>query len=462
MMLWKYLREHMLTHPTQKVCENGAEMTFENLVVFAETFAKELRGQVCCAIYCRSEMAAAMALLGCFAAGITALPLSTRYGDAHVKRILEHISPSCLICDIDGKFGMYSISDSEYVPPEEEPALIMCTSGTTGVPKGVMLSEKNIVTNVRDICEYFDIGKRDSALIARPLYHCAVLTGEFLTSLVKGTGIVFHSGVFSPATIAEIINTYEITVFGATPTLMNMLCRAIKKDTRSRLKHLVISGECMSASTGLKIRKAFPDAQIYHVYGLTEAGPRVSFLPPEHFTASPDSVGIPLSSVRVKILNDIGNEVKDGEIGILWVKGDNVTEGYYNSPELTAQLLKDGWLCTGDIALIDENGWLKIKGRSDDMIIRAGMNIYPSEIEAELKKDKRVKDALVYGYSVNDTESRIALKISGSFKDENEVKKLCIASLPSYQVPSKIELVDELDKNESGKTVRQHSNNKCN
>ena len=143
MTLWEYLKSNMLRHSCQVVCENDAQMTFEELVVWAEVFAKKLTGLHCCAIHCHSEMAAAMSLLACFAAQVTAVPLSQRYGEVHCQKILETISPDGLITDSDGHLHVIQIADAQYVPPKKYPALIMCTSGTTGKPKGVMLSEKS-------------------------------------------------------------------------------------------------------------------------------------------------------------------------------------------------------------------------------------------------------------------------------------------------------------------------------
>lgn len=130
-------------------------------------------------------------------------------------------------------------------------------------------------------------------------------------------------------------------------------------------------------------------------------------------------------------------------------------EGYYNDPEKTAEVLRDGWLCTGDLALINDAGFLKIKGRSDDMIIKAGMNIYPQEVECALKTDSRVKEVLVFAENDERLGVQLVLNIVGDFSDTREVKALCQACLPAYQVPSKINLLDELPKNGSGKIVRR-------
>lgn len=455
MTLWEYLKSKMQNNLGQVVCENHAEMTYEELIVFAEEYAKKLKGIKCCAILCNCEMAASVALLSCFAAGVTALPLSQRYGKLHCSKILETISPDAVIVDGNSLFQLIYLSDSKYVEPEVKPALIMCTSGTKGIPKGAMLTEKNIMTNIADISLYFHITSSDSILISRPLYHCAVLTGEFLTALLKGTKIRFYSGPFHPALMLKLLEQHEITVFCGTPTLIHMMARLKRAENKCCLKHICISGECMGTEIAMRIAKAFSSADIYHVYGLTEACPRVAFLPPKLFGKYPDCVGVPLKSVSLKVVRKDGTMAGIGEIGVLWVKGGNVMAGYYNNPQKTAETICDGWLCTGDLALMNEAGLLKIIGRNDDLIIKAGMNIYPQEVESAVKVDARVREVLVYGEKDETVGTLLAMDIAGDFSSADEIRDLCRGCLPAYQMPVKINLVAELPKNGSGKIVRR-------
>jgi len=455
MTLWKHLKSNMLNHSTQVISENNTKMTFEKILTCAEKFSKSLKNFNCCAILCSSQMAAAMSLLACFAAEVTAVPLSMWYGEEHCNKILDTISPDAIIIDTNGKINVHKLKNSKYIVPHEHPALIMCTSGTTGKPKGAMLSEKNIMTNVSDISEYFQMDASDTILIARPLYHCAVLTGEFLTAIVRGANIRFYSERFNPTRMLELIKEYKITTFCGTPTLLSIMARFNRGTAAQTLKHICISGECMSTEVGMRISKSFPTCKIYHIYGLTEACPRVSYLPPEFFSEYPDCVGIPLRSVSVKVINQANKLCQFNEEGLLFVKGDNVMLGYYREPEKTAAVLKDGWLCTGDIALINDAGFIKIKGRNDDLIIKSGMNVYPAEIEGVLKQDSRVKEVLVYGYR-DSVGTQIGMKLIGDFSSTEEVKQLCIKALPSFQVPSAIELMDELPKNGSGKIIRRN------
>ena len=136
MKLWNYIKQHLQKHPEQTISENTASMSFEDMAIWAEEFAKKLYGIECCAVLCSSEMAASMALLACFAAEVTAVPLSMRYGEAHCNKILDTISPDGIIMDTNGEITVYKLKDSQYITPPEYPALIMCTSGTTGKPKG--------------------------------------------------------------------------------------------------------------------------------------------------------------------------------------------------------------------------------------------------------------------------------------------------------------------------------------
>ena len=401
-----------------------------------------------------SEMSAAIALLSCFAAGVTAVPVSIRYGELHMRKIFDNVNPTCIITDKYGDLQVIYLKNNRYILPEIHPAVIMHTSGTEGYPKGVMLSEQNIYVNLKGIKDYFRIGADDCILITRPLIHCAVMTGEFLISLINGVKIQFCSFKFNPYETVKQIRDNNANVFCGTPTILNVLSRLSKKAAMASLNKIVISGECLSSYSAKKIRQAFPYARIYHVYGLTEASPRVCHLPPSAFDVAPDHVGVPLKNVKIKIVRDDGSDAETGESGRLWVSGESIMLGYYNNEKLTKSVFKDGWLCTGDTAVINKNGYLKILGRADDMIIRSGMNIYPQEIESVIRSDSRVREVLVKGIHHEDRGTELEMIISGSFECIDDIKKLCIKKLPLYQVPSRITLVDDIPKNSSGKLIR--------
>ena len=454
MTLWEYIKKKMLEHPTQVISEKGASMTYEDLCIFAEFYGKKLKAQYYGSL-CNNEMSTAMALLASIAAEKPIATLPMRYGKKTYVKILEILEPPCVLTDINGELEIIpGWKENGPEPPHKDTSVMLFTSGSTGNPKGIMLSDDNLICNIEDIRSYFPITSNDTILISRPLYHSSVLTGEFLVSLCAGARIVFTSEPFQPLNILKLMKANNITVFGSTPTLITMLARFVRDPQELSIRLLSISGECMTEGMARTIRKAFPNADIYCGYGLSEASPRVAYLPAEDFDDEPTCAGIPLPSVRIRIARPNGKDAARGEVGEVLVKGNNVMTGYFDDPERTRNTVRHGWLHTGDLGYISKNGRLYIKGRKDDMIIRAGMNIYPAEIENILSTDGRVCEVQVYGYSKNDTQE-IGMTISGDFYSEHEVMKMCQQYLPSYQIPSKIDLTSELEKLAGGKRKRR-------
>ena len=454
MILWRYIKKKMLEHSEQLVCEGEASMTYEELCAFAEGRAKTL-DQHGYAILCGSEMAAAMALLSCIAADKIAIPLPERYGRGYYSKILQTAMPPAVLTDFDGYINAYPYSDETRMSVKADTAVILFTSGSTGSPKGIMLSEQNLIANLESIASYFPIGNEDVMLIARPLYHSSVLTGEFLLALCKGAKIVFSSDAFQPLNVLTLMKKHNVTVYGSTPTLLATLARCIRKPDDLSIRLLSASGECMTEGMAKHIRKGFPGADVYCGYGLSEASPRVAYLPAELFDTFPTLAGVPVPGDKLQIVDDRGVEIlAPMQTGELLVRGPNIMLGYFNDAERTGRVLVDGWLHTGDLAHWDTSGMLCVQGRKDDMIIRAGMNIYPVEIENTLSKDPRVKDVLVYGYRKNGTQE-IGMKICGEFSNLEDVLKLCRKELPSFQIPSKIEWVNETEVFSGGKKRRK-------
>lgn len=438
-MIYEYIKKNMLKFPDQTISDEVSEITYKQLIDYAENFGQKLdRSKY--GILFKSELEAAKALMACLYAHKTAVMLSHKYGKIHNSKIIDTIKISDLITDD----GIVHINDNPEQEDLSDVALIMCTSGTTGNPKGAMITHENLLTNIKDIDNYFSVNESDHILIARPLYHCAVLTGEFLISLLKGLKITFCSEGFVPPKIIEIIRNKKCSVLCGTPTLFYHLALInIKAERPVKLRAAAISGECMTENAAFKIRKAFPDTEIYNVYGLTEAAPRVCFLPPDKFDSKPLSVGIPLKSLEIKIVDDE-----------LYVKGKSIMKGYYGDAEATDRVMTDGWLRTGDIAEEDSNGLLYIKSRRDNMIIRAGMNIYPQEIENALKTHPKIKDVLVFGSKNNSTTERINIKAVADDLTVSDIFEICKKQLPGYQLPDSIEIVDKIPKNASGKVMR--------
>lgn len=438
--LYTRLEETMRRHPDRTLSEGARVMTYAEALAEAGRRAKALKREKY-GILCRSELNTALNLLACLAAGKTAVPLSSRYGERHARSVVRAVGLSCLLTDE----GVRAIGEeTPEIEDLRDVPLLMCTSGTTGSPKGAMITNDNIVSNLRDIEGYFSIGAADRILIARPLYHCAVLTGEFFISLLKGLDIVFAEGAFNPVQIAAAVREEGITVLCGTPTLLYHLCRAAGRSSSPlSLRTVAVSGECMTRAVADLLTETLPHTAIYNVYGLTEASPRVAYLDPSQFSRHPETVGAPLRSVEVRL-----------DHGELLVRGPNVMRGYYNNPEATARTIVDGWLHTGDLADRDGEGRLTVRARKDDLIIRAGMNIYPQEIENALRRDPDVSDAMAYGAAGAVIGQRIHLQVVARGLTGAEVFDRCRRLLPSYQLPDDIQIVEELPRNASGKLLR--------
>lgn len=413
MTLWSYLVARMRPY-AERIAFNDSRTTYGELLRFeSPSSARRLR---LCTGATREEQA--IAVLRCIAEGDVAVPLSPEYGTKHAESIAAAVR--------------------QPQEPTDGLAFVAFTSGTTGAPKGVMLTDDNIVNVLENTATYFRLENCRTICIGRPLEHIAVLTGELLYALCNGLTVHFFEEPFMPKRLISFLTRRRIDVFCATPTLY----RALAKAGGARgLRVGVVSGEVLQKSVGRLMTQAFPDTAFYNVYGLTEHGPRVSALPPDQFRLRPDSVGKPIGNVEVRI--------EDGE---LLVRSPCVMRGYYGDAAATAEKTAGGWLHTGDGAHFDGDGYLYIDGRKDDMIIRAGLNVYPETIE-QAAKACGVDDCVAAG-ETTENGTRIVLRYTGSV-DPSDLKKRLAAALPPSLAPNRIERVAAVARTPSGKKVRR-------
>lgn len=474
--MWKFIGEKLNERPEQYIFDSDTEITYKELhnicVEHGEILKEKIPAGSKCAILCGSGINSIIALLSCFYSGLVTVPMSLNYGEEHCRKIIETVSPDILItdtADISLLETKYILTLKQFFNTDgiknnneallQDVAAIMCTSGTTGKPKGAMITGNALKENVKKISGYFRITENDTIIIARPIYHCAVLTGEVLTSIYNGCNIYFFDDKYNPIKIAHCLKERRISVMCGTPTLLNYISdHLIKRKILHSVRKIALSGECLTKEFALNIRKAFPDAEIYNVYGLTEAAPRVTYLPPKDFDRKCESVGIPLDGIIIKIVDSVTRaELPANTHGVIAVKSPCVMKGYYNNSEYTSKVLQDGWLYTGDIGYSDEEGYLYVMSRADDMIIKGGMNIYPKEIENSILKLDEIRECMAYRVTKTNKQQDIGVDIvlqkNISLSKKDLLSRLSKV-LPQYQIPAAVNITDKIARNASGKVIR--------
>ena len=278
----------------------------------------------------------------------------------------------------------------------DDTAVILYTSGTTGKPKGAELTHSNLKKNTDISREMFDLSDGAVTLGALPLFHSFGQTCG-LNATISGGGMLTLIPRFDPEKALEIIQRDKVTVFEGVPTMYTAMLNLGNKDDYdvSSLEVCASGGAAMPGEVLRGFEEAF-DCKVREGYGLSETSPVASFNPPDR-EAKIGSIGIPIEGVEMKVVDDDGNEVDQGEVGEIVIKGHNVMKGYWDREEATAESIKDGWFYTGDMAKIDEDGYFFIVDRKKELIIRGGYNVYPREIEEVLYEHPAVLEAAVLG-----------------------------------------------------------------
>lgn len=340
---------------------------------------------------------------------------------------------------------------------ENETAIILYTSGTTGHPKGAMLTHKNLYSNARDVGDYLGFSENDRIVATLPVFHVFALTVVVNAPLLKGATVLLLPR-FSPSEVFNTIKSEQATVFAGVPTMFNFLYQYPEGKTEDFDSiRLAISG---GASLPVALLHNFEEkfnVRVSEGYGLSEASPVTCFNPLDRERV-PGSIGTNIVNVENKVVDEYGDEVPVGEVGELIVRGPNVMKGYYKMPEETAVAIRDGWLYTGDLARQDENGYFYIVDRKKDMIIVGGYNVYPREVEEVLFAHPDIVEAAVIGVPDPDfgeeVQAFVVLK-KGAQLEEKALKEFCAKRLAKYKIPETIDFLDELPKNTTGKILRR-------
>ncbi|SES70271.1 long-chain acyl-CoA synthetase [Oceanobacillus limi] len=357
--------------------------------------------------------------------------------------------------------GEAEFKDEKPVLDEEDTAIILYTSGTTGKPKGAMLSHKNLYSNAKDVADYLTINGEDRVIAALPMFHVFCLTVSLNAPLMNG-GTVLIVPKFSPQEVFRIAREHGATVFAGVPTMYNYLLQTAEgnQENFSGIRLCISGGAAMPVALLTQFEETF-NVKVSEGYGLSEAAPVTCFNPLDR-PRKPGSIGMSIIHVENKVVDEFGEELPVGEVGELIVRGPNVMKGYYKMPEESAVALKDGWLYTGDMARMDDEGYFYIVDRKKDMILVGGYNVYPREVEEVLYSHPAVAEAAVVGTPDPDTGEAVIsfVVLKDASIQEDELRDFCKGHLAKYKVPAKIEFLEELPKNTTGKILRRHLKDK--
>jgi long-chain acyl-CoA synthetase len=415
-------------------------------------------------------------MLAIWKAGKTAVPLNYLLPPAELGFIIRDSGMSAMVSSqffnqalasirpLFGDKGVILMADdagfaSSAIPEKSpdsyrDPALYLYTSGTTGRPKGVVLTHDNLIANVESCQKAGDFDHRDGFLCLLPFFHTYAITGTLLLPLLNGSKMVLVDR-FQPTKVLGLIQEHKISVFLAIPSMYRVLAATEGDFDVSSIRFPISGGEPLPLSTLEAFEKRFR-VPIFEGYGQTEAAPVVTLNRPGN--RKPGTIGPALPGVEVEIWDDQSRVLPAGEVGEIMVRGRNVMKGYHRLPDETARTITDNWLHTGDLGRLDEDGFVTITGRKKDLIISAGENIYPREIEEALALHPKVKEVAVIGVK-DDVRGEVpkayVIAREGVTLDEKELRAHCRESLANYKVPKHFEIVADLPRSPTGKILKR-------
>jgi long-chain acyl-CoA synthetase len=490
--LYDFLRPSMSAFPDRKaiVCGNS-ELSYAKLAVQTEGFVRGLQrrgvtpgSKVALLFPCETEFVPAF--LAVQQLGAVACPLSIENTESESSQLLGLINPDLVIVSADATdcrnrltrcWSGVVVSASEIAggvpgptiplrdpdPELEDVAIILCTSGTTGLPKAAMLTHANITANLEAFRDHFtsfpgrDWLEHEVFGNPVPLFHPYGLIMMTLMPLyLSGTAVLIPR--FAPGSCLKLIEQHRISFFGAVPSIVAMLNRFSRRSRydSSSCRIWICGGSPLPKSVAEEFSGNF-GRHICEGFGMLE----VSSLASNNFECElrhPGSVGPLHHRMRGEIRAEDGSVLPTGELGELWLLGPNVMKGYYRNPSASAEALDEGWLRTGDLGYVDEDGHLYLRGRSKQVIIVGGHNVFPREVENVLLENPYVADAAVAGVSDNFRGERLLAFVTlsnGQAMKEEELLQHCRDSLSTYKVPRKIHVVDAIPRNAAGKIMRQ-------
>jgi acyl-CoA synthetase (AMP-forming)/AMP-acid ligase II len=407
-------------------------------------------------------------LCGLARAGIVLLPLDWRWTPAEQERVLTHFGAKLILMEpgstppqvcsaafIDGDFlqeiGRHK-ADKAF-PEGDVPLLMSLSSGTTGRPKGPRIRHSQFLARYRVFWINLGFNSQDRFLSCTPLYYGGGRTFP-LTMLYSGGTTVMLPPPYEPQALCEAVEKHRINNVFLVPTLIRRLLTLPAKQLEPlrKLRLLLSSGSALHEEERRTLRTLCPGFVEY--YSSTEGG-GVSFLTsedPEKFSAS---VGRPVFGVEVQCVDEEHRPLPPGGVGRIRYRGPAVADGFWNDPEASKESFRDGWWYPGDLGMLDESGYLHLKGRAKDMIIRGGVNIYPAEIEAVLQAHPAVADCAVVGWPSREFNEEVAaFVILKNTAAPAELREACRGKMAPYKVPKEVFVVKDFPRNALGKVIK--------
>ncbi len=380
---------------------------------------------------------------------------------------IEHVFSYFQELDVENSKSFETLLDSssdpipeKYHPEPEDTLIIIFTSGTTGKPKGALLTQRSVEAMSRAEAEMWNIKSSDSLLAFLPPNHVGGVhcTG---TSVLYPGGTLFLMPQFDPEDALERVEKQDIKIFGGVPTIYRLIMNQVEdwEDyDRSSVRLAVMGGEPSSQKIVERVQKLFPESDVAVAYGCTEVSGFITWSRPEDsLDVAGKTEGTPGPGFEVKIIKEDGTEAETGEPGEIWVKGDCLMKGYLDE-EKTEEDMEDNWFRTRDMGYLDDDGYLHYVGRSHEMFISGGYNVYPLEIESYLNKHSKVSNSFVTGVP-DETWGEVGwafiLPEKGSEIDEEELEEYCEEGLSDYKIPKKFIIREEFPRTDVGKIDKQ-------
>src|SRR6266446_2490790 len=403
-----------------------------------------------------NSLACAETLLAAATAGAPAVPINLRWTATEVDHLLADAEPRVLVAADERVRALGPLAHCPLLlspdavlaggplpppPAPDDTALILYTSGTTGRPKGAMLTHRNLLSNARRIADWLRLGPRDRVLTVMPLFHANAIVIGTLVPLCAGASAVIAER-FRAAEFWASVDRHRPTTAGTVPTMLAL----------GSLRFLLTGSAPVPADLLLAFERRF-SVPVIEGYGLTECTCRATFNPIDG--RRPGSCGVPLAPLR--IVDGEDRDLPSGAVGEILLRGAHVMRGYFRAPEATAAAMHGGWLHTGDLGRLDADGFLHVVGRASELIIRGGENVYPREIEETLLAHPAVAEAAVVGAPDPLYGEVVWVFLAlrpGARLDEGEVLAWCATRLADFKRPARITVMAALPKGSTGKLLK--------